>query len=82
MCAIKPCPFCGNQPELVSIHKTGRGAILFMRSETHPNTFWYKCCIVSTRHFDNKEAALQQWNTRTDIKEENGYSVQQMQAKI
>lgn len=49
---LKPCPFCG-------------GEAVF-RGQTY-YYIWCKSCLAETRGSENKEEAIEAWNSRADV---------------
>jgi hypothetical protein len=54
---LKPCPFCGEKPQL---EKT-----------VSPDPLYYlpwnlTCCLIDA-YFETKDAAIEAWNKRTEV---------------
>lgn len=52
---VRPCPFCGNKPAVMTSGERGRGLMIHCISENCPNP--------STSYY-NHEVALAVWNQR------------------
>ena len=53
MTKLKPCPFCGRQPEVI-VNKAGNMA-----------EYWIVCkCGIESRIYVSKQGAVKAWNRR------------------